>query len=452
LIQPRPQTVISPQKAMAKPLVAIIGRPNVGKSTLFNRLVGRREAVVTDIPGTTRDRILADVEWDGHAFTLVDTGGLEPPTDDPLKGKVRAQVEMAIDAADLLIFLVDGVEGLNPIDEEIALWIRRQEKPSIAVVNKLDNPQRELSAAEFYRLGLDEPLYISAYHNLGIYDLMERTISLLPPTEVEEEETGVPRIAILGRTNVGKSMLLNAILGEERAIVSEIAGTTRDSLDTRFDFDGNPMVLVDTAGIRRRGQVHQGIERYSVLRAFRAIERCDIAFMVMDATEIATAQDAHVFGFAADAFKGLVAVINKWDLVPSEDGAEKEQAISAVRRRFHFMPYVPIVFTSALTKEGVRDLLILALDMYQERQRVVPPDHLRRVLMDALTTQPPASTGRKQVAIRGVRQVDVNPPTFLFSVNDPKVHFSYRRYLENRIREAFNFRYAHLRLVFNRSK
>ena len=220
MIQSRPQTVISPQKAMAKPLVAIIGRPNVGKSTLFNRLVGRREAVVTDIPGTTRDRILADVEWDGHAFTLVDTGGLEPPTDDPLKGKVRAQVEMAIDAADLLIFLVDGVEGLNPIDEEIALWIRRQEKPSITVVNKLDNPKRELSAAEFYRLGLDEPLYISAYHNLGIYDLMERTISLLPPTEVEEEETGVPRIAILGRTNVGKSMLLNAILGEERAIVS----------------------------------------------------------------------------------------------------------------------------------------------------------------------------------------------------------------------------------------
>ena len=289
---------------MTKPLVAIIGRPNVGKSTLFNRLVGRREAVVTDIPGTTRDRILGDVYWDDLTFTLVDTGGLEPPTEDPLKSKVRAQVETAIEEADLLMFLVDGVDGLNPIDQEIAQQIRRREKPAITVVNKVDNQKRELSAAEFYQLGMDEPLYISAYHNLGIYDLMERTAELLPPTDVEKEEVGVPRIAILGRTNVGKSLLLNAILGEERAIVSEIAGTTRDSLDTRFDFEGSPMVLVDTAGIRRRGQVRQGIERYSVMRAFRAIQRSDVAFMVMDATEIATAQDAHVFGYAADSFQG----------------------------------------------------------------------------------------------------------------------------------------------------
>ena len=266
--------------------------------------MGRREAVVTDVPGTTRDRILGEVEWDDHAFTVVDTGGLEPPGEDPLKGKVRSQVETAIDDADLLLFLVDGIDGLNPIDQDIALQVRRREKPCITVVTKVDNQQRELSAAEFYRLGMGEPFLISAYHNLGIHDLVERVIALLPPAEVEEEEAGVPRIAILGRTNVGKSQLLNAILGEERAIVSEIAGTTRDSLDTRFDFENSPMVLVDTAGIRRRGQVRQGIERYSVLRAFRAIERSDIAFMVMDAMELATAQDAHVFGYAADSFKG----------------------------------------------------------------------------------------------------------------------------------------------------
>ena len=436
---------------MTKPLVAIIGRPNVGKSTLFNRLVGRREAVVTDIPGTTRDRILGDVYWDDLTFTLVDTGGLEPPTDDPLKSKVRAQVETAIEEADLLMFLVDGVDGLNPIDQEIAQQIRRREKPAITVVNKVDNQKRELSAAEFYQLGMDEPLYISAYHNLGIYDLMERTAELLPPTDVEKEEVGVPRIAILGRTNVGKSLLLNAILGEERAIVSEIAGTTRDSLDTRFDFEGSPMVLVDTAGIRRRGQVRQGIERYSVMRAFRAIQRSDVAFMVMDATELATAQDAHVFGYAADSFKGMIAVINKWDLVPNEDGTAKEQALWAVRRRFHFMPYVPAAFTSALKNEGIGDLLRLGLDVYQERQRIIPPTHLRNVLFDALANQPPASTGTRQVAIRGVRQVGVNPPTFVFSVNDPKIHFSYRRYLENRIRTAFDFRHTHLRLVFKRT-
>ena len=436
---------------MTKPLVAIIGRPNVGKSTLFNRLVGRREAVVTDIPGTTRDRILGDVYWDDLTFTLVDTGGLEPPTDDPLKSKVRAQVETAIEEADLLMFLVDGVDGLNPIDQEIAQQIRRREKPAITVVNKVDNQKRELSAAEFYQLGMDEPLYISAYHNLGIHDLMERTAELLPPTDVEKEEAGVPRIAILGRTNVGKSLLLNAILGEERAIVSEIAGTTRDSLDTRFDFEGSPMVLVDTAGIRRRGQVRQGIERYSVMRAFRAIQRSDVAFMVMDATELATAQDAHVFGYAADSFKGMIAVINKWDLVPNEDGTAKEQALWAVRRRFHFMPYVPAAFTSALKNEGIDDLLRLGLDVYQERQRIIPPTHLRNVLFDALANQPPASTGTRQVSIRGVRQVGVNPPTFVFSVNDPKIHFSYRRYLENRIRTAFDFRHTHLRLVFKRT-
>ena len=286
---------------------------------------------------------------------------------------------------------------MNPVDQEIALQIRRREKPTITVVNKVDNHKREISAAEFYGLGLDDPLYVSAYHNLGIHDLMERTASLLPPQDPEDEEVGVPRIAILGRTNVGKSMLLNAILGEERAIVSEIAGTTRDSLDTRFEFEGRPMVLVDTAGIRRRGQVRRGIERYSVLRAFRAIQRSDLAFLVMDASELATAQDAHVFGYAAESFKGVIAVVNKWDLVEDPTGTAQEEALWTVRRRLHFMPYVPIVFTSALERQGIGDLLRLAFDLYEERHRVVPHGKLQHVLLDAMANQPPASMGKRRV-------------------------------------------------------
>ena len=445
-------TPVSSKNHDEKTYVAIIGRPNVGKSTLFNRLVGRREAVVTDIPGTTRDRILGDVTWEKRTFTLVDTGGLEPPSEDPLKEKVRSQVETAMDGADLLIFMVDGDEGLHPIDADIARFLRKLNKPLITVVNKVDNLNREVASAEFFSLGLGEPMLISAYHNLGIYDLMERTVELLPPGAPSEQQRGVPRIAILGRTNVGKSQLMNSILGEERAIVSDIAGTTRDSLDTPFAFNKQPMLLVDTAGIRRRGQVKQGIERYSVLRALKAIERCDIAFIVMDATELATAHDAHIFGYAADAFRGLIAVVNKWDLSPDRDIDGRREASIRVRTRFHFMPYVPVSFCSALTGEGVEQLLKDALDLYQERHRSIPQVDLRHTIRDAMANHPPASTGRKQVHIKEVRQVDVNPPTFLFGVNDPKVHFSYRRYLENRIRESFDFRRTHLRLVFKRTK
>jgi GTP-binding protein len=451
MIDHTPEESPSNNRLVSKPLVAIVGRPNVGKSTLFNRLVGRREAVVTDIPGTTRDRIIGDVDWDGSVFTLVDTGGLEPPIDDPMKEQVQAQVETAIEDADLLIFLMDVVDGLSPIDEEISRRLRRLKKPLIMAVNKVDNLQRELAAAEFHRLGFGELLLISAYHNLGMYDLMERTVSLLPTWETEEPEVGVPRIAILGRTNVGKSMLLNAILGEERAIVSPVAGTTRDALDTRFTFNGHPMVLVDTAGIRRRGQVRQGIERYSVLRAIRALNRSDITFLVMDAMELATAQDAHVFGFAVDGFKGLVAVVNKWDLTDRGDTLAEERAHHTVRRRFHFMPYVPVAFTSALTGKGVEDLLNLTLEIYNERHTLVSPSQLTRVVNLALAEHPPVATDHKPVNIKGARQVDINPPCFLFNTSNPRIHFSYRRYLENRLREAFKFKHTHLRLVFKRT-
>ena len=437
---------------MASPLVAIVGRPNVGKSTLFNRLAGRREAIVTDIPGTTRDRLLAEVSWDGSHFTLVDTGGLEIRPQGPLGEKVKAQVEVAVSEADLIIFLLDVGDGLMPMDREIASWLRRTEKPLVVVVNKVDNERLEVSAAEFFQLGLEEPLLISAYHNLGIYDMMDRVLSLLPSAaEPDESYEGAMKLAIVGRTNVGKSMLLNAILGQERAIVSEVPGTTRDAPDTLFLYGDQPVVLVDTAGIRRPGKVNRGIESYSVLRAVRAMQRCDIALVVMDATELATAQEAHIFGHAWDAYKGLIAVVNKWDLVPDEDRTGLELAVQTVRQRLHYMPYLPICFTSALRAQGIQDLMSVATDIYQERLKRIPPGKLHYALMDALADQMPPSRSGRQLKINGLRQVEVNPPTFLLSVNHPElIHFSYHRYLENRLRSTFGFTHTHLKLVFRR--
>ena len=435
---------------MVNPLVAIVGRPNVGKSTFFNRLTGLREAIVSDIPGTTRDRLLAEVSWDDCQFTLVDTGGLEPRPQDSLRAQVKAQVEMAVSEADLIIFLLDVVDGLLPMDQEIAAWLRRTQKPLIVAVNKVDNPKREVSAAEFWGLGLDEPLLMSAFHNLGIHDLMDKVASLLPaPTAEADEVEGAMKLAIVGRTNVGKSLLLNSILGQERAIVSEVPGTTRDALDTPFTYDGEPVVLIDTAGIRRPGKVEWGIEYYSVLRALRAVQRCDVALLVMDATELATAQDAHISGHAWDGYKGLIAVANKWDLVPNEDGTERELAVQTIRRRLHFMPYVPICLTSALLGEGISELMALAVNVYRERQTRIPPGRLQHAAMAALADHTPPYNGGRRLSISGVRQVDVNPPTFIFAVNYPHlVHFSYRRYLENRLRAAFGFTHTHLRLVF----
>jgi GTP-binding protein len=396
---------------------------------------------------------LAEVSWADCRFTLVDTGGLEPRPQDTLRDKVKAQVEVAVSEADLVIFLLDAADGLTPMDEEVADWLRRTEKPLIVAVNKVDNEKREVSTAEFYQMGLEEePLLISAYHNLGIHDLMERIVSLLPPAEVEEESSEeVMKLAIVGRTNVGKSMLMNAILGQERAIVSEVPGTTRDALDTHFTYGSEPAVLVDTAGVRRRGKIGQGIDYYSFLRAVRAVERCSIALLVMDATELATAQDAHISGHAWDAYRGIIVVINKWDLVPKGENIEQEVAIQTVRQRLHFMPYVPICFTSALLGEGVEDVMTVATDVYQERLRHIPPGKLHYALMDALADHMPPSRKGKRLRINGVRQVDVNPPTFVFAVNDPEhVHFSYQRYLENRLRLAFGFTHTHLRLVFRR--
>ena len=438
---------------MSIPLVAIVGRPNVGKSTLFNRLIGRREAIVTDIPGTTRDRLLGDVSRDGCRFTLVDTGGLEPRPQDSLRDQVRAQVEVAVSEADLVIFLMDVMDGVTPVDRDIVDWLRRSSKPLVPAVNKVDNEMRELSAAEFQGLGLKEPLSISAYHNIGIYALMARVASLLPDSEpeVEEADEGVMRLAIVGRTNVGKSMLTNSILGQERSIVSPIPGTTRDAVDTDFTYEGRPVVLIDTAGIRRPGKLGKGIEYFSVLRAMRAVQRCDIALLVMDAAELATTQDAHISGEAWEQYRGLIAVVNKWDLVLESGGTEMELAIQTVRQRLHFAPYVPICFTSALNGQGIHELMALAIAVHRERLMRVPPIKLRPTLMSALADQLPRSKRGKRPKIEQLRQVDVNPPTFAFAVKNPELmHFAYIRYLENRLRSALGYTHTHLRLVFKR--
>ena len=447
---------------MPDPIIAIIGRPNVGKSSLFNRILGRRHAIVSEVAGTTRDRLMAEAEWDGHRFILLDTGGLESNPEGSIQEKVQEQAEMAVADADVILLLTDVNEGVTATDQLAAERLRRTDKPVVLVVNKVDNESREFAASEFHQLGMTDTLPVSAYHNLGVHGLMERVVSLLPDlTGVEEDgqETGGTRpeelkLAIVGRTNVGKSLLLNAILGQERAIVSQVAGTTRDALDTPFNYNGHPILLIDTAGIRRPGRVQRGIEKYSVIRAVGAVSRSDITLLVTDASELATAQDAHIAGLAWDMCRGLIVVVNKWDLVEEEGRYARELAADKVRERLHFMPYVPICFTSALRGQGVEDLLRTSLNLQRERTRLVPQGKLQFVLADALANHAPPTVkgrGRKKLNINRLRQVDVNPPTFLFTVDEPElVHFSYRRYLENRLRETFKFDHTHLRLVFKK--
>jgi GTP-binding protein len=443
------------------PIVAIVGRPNVGKSSLFNRVLGRRQAIVSEVAGTTRDRLIMEVNWADHRFILVDTGGLESDPVGSIRQRVQEQADMALADASVIVFLTDVTDGVTATDQMVVDKLRRTHKPVILAVNKVDNESRGLLAPEFYRLGLEVIVQISAYHNLGVHDLMERVVACLPQVNFTEEEIGGTaqsnlRLALVGRPNVGKSMLLNAILGQERAIVSEVAGTTRDALDTYLQYDGRDLVLIDTAGLRRPGRVAPGIEKYSIIRAVSAVNRSDITLLVTDATELATAQDAHITGLAWDMCRGLVVVVNKWDLVPRADRGAKERAVYAVRERLHFMPYVPVCFTSALHHQGVGHLIQTACDVGLERMRYVPANQLQYVLAEALGKHtPPPMKGRQRQGLKfsRLRQVDVNPPTFLFTVNNPElVHFSYRRYLENRLRTAFGFNHTHLKLVFQGSK
>jgi len=430
-----------------KPLVAIVGRPNVGKSTLFNRLVEEPRAIVEDLPGTTRDRLYADAQWGGVAFTLIDTGGLVLWTEDELTMQVRRQVELAMAEAEAILFLVDVTEGLIVADEEIAELLRVSQKPLFLVVNKADNEARRLAATEFYSLGLGEPYPISALHGTGTGDLLDALVASFPPREEVEEAEGV-RVAIVGRPNVGKSSLLNALLGWERAIVSESPGTTRDAIDTQMSWDSQLVTLIDTAGIRRRGRVQRGVEQYSVLRALRAIQRAHLVVLLLDAPEGVTAQDAHIAGYAMEEARGIVLVVNKWDLMKEADLSEYAEG---VRQAFRFIPYAPLLFVSALTGQRVGTVLETALRVYQERFRRVPTSDLNRLLREAVASHSPPSKRGKRLRFYYATQAEVDPPTFVFFVNDPQlVHFSYRRYLENRLREAFGFEGTPLRLYFRR--
>ena len=430
---------------MTKPIIAIVGRPNVGKSTLFNRILAQRMAIVEDLPGTTRDRIYANTSWREHELTLVDTGGLESKPGSTIRQKVREQVELAIAEADLLLFIVDAQEGVMPPDQEIAEMLFRTDKPVMLVVNKVDNPKQENEVAEFYQLGIGEPIPISAYHGRGIDDLLDRVISCLPPPQPSPKEPEMMKVAIVGRPNVGKSMLLNSILMEERAIVDDIPGTTRDAIDTFFHYNGEGVVLIDTAGIRRRGKIEPGIEQYSLLRALRAIDRADVALLVTDACEGITAQDTHILGYIHQACKGIALIVNKWDLAEIKDTA---QWIEAIRQKVRFMPYAPILFTSAKTGYGVKKVLPIAKRIYEERLKRIPAATLNSTIKEAVIHNP-LSKGGQRLNIFSVTQTGVNPPTFIFLVNDAKlVHFSYQRYLENRLRHTFGFEGTPLRLLF----
>ena len=450
---------------MAIPIVAIIGRPNVGKSSLFNRIVGRRQAIVSDIAGTTRDRLMADAWWDDFHFILLDTGGLESDPEGVIRQLVQEQAEMAIADADVIIFMTDVVDGLTHSDTAAAELLRYTKKPTVLAVNKVDNDLREFGAPEFYALGMGDPEPISAFHNYGIHSLMERVTEHMEPDPLGPEddlspldeqtptyEQGALNLAIVGRTNVGKSSLLNAILGEERSIVSDVAGTTRDALDTAITYNNRDVVVIDTAGIRRPGQVAKGIEKYSVIRAVGAVNRSDITILVTDASELGTGQDAHIAGLAWEICKGLIVVINKWDLYADQGVGARYRAATTVRERLHFMPYVPILFTSALEGEGIKTLMDTAQDLWTERMRLVRSRDLQFMLADAMAEHMPPVVRKhrgQRVQINRVQQVGINPPTFLFTVNNPQlVHYTYQRYLENKIRDTFGFDRTHLKLLF----
>jgi len=431
---------------MSKPIVAIIGRQNVGKSTLLNRLAGKPIAIVADLPGTTRDRIFADVSWQGVEFTIVDTGGLELKPQSTIAQEVKEQAEVAIAEADIIIFLVDVTDGVIPSDLEIADELRRVSKPIVLVANKADNTKLETGALEFHNLGLGEPLAISAHHGHGTAELLDRVISLLPPPLPIEAGTEIIKVAIVGRPNVGKSMLLNALLGGERAITDDSPGTTRDAVDTLFDFNGQGVLLIDTAGIRRRGRLGVGVERYSVLRALRAIDRADIALLVLDATELLTAQDMHIAGYIQQAVKGMVLVVNKWDLAVAES---KTECSKYIRSQLKFMPYVPVLYTSAELKQGVDEIMPQVCEVYQERLKQVATAEVNNVVQQAVASHTLPRRGSKRLKILHATQTEVNPPTFVFFVNDTGLmHFSYQRYLENKLRQSFSFAGTPVRLVF----
>ncbi len=426
---------------MSKPVIAIVGRPNVGKSTLFNVLAGERISIVEDTPGVTRDRIYADVSWLDRDFTLIDTGGIEPDSKDVILSQMREQAQTAIDTADVIIFITDVRQGLVDADSKVADMLRRSRKPVVLVVNKVDSFEKFMpDVYEFYNIGIGEPVPISAASRLGIGDMLDKVLLHLPEKEGEEEEDGRPRIAIIGKPNVGKSSIINKLLGEQRVIVSDIAGTTRDAVDTAITHDGREYVFIDTAGLRRKNKIKEELERYSIIRAVAAVERADVALVVIDAAEGVTEQDAKIAGIAHERGKGIIIAVNKWDAIEKNDKTMREYE-NEVRRILSFVPYAEIMYISAKTGQRLPKLYDM-IDMVVQNQTLrVSTGVLNEILMEAVAMQQPPSDKGKRLKIYYMTQVSVKPPTFVIFVNDKELmHFSYQRYLENKIREAFGFR------------
>ena len=453
---------------MARPIVALVGRPNVGKSTLFNKLIGERKAVISEVPGTTRDRNQDVADWRGVEFTVIDTGGIEvyqpkgSRNEDPLAEgsadfvpQIRAQAMLAVEEADLIILVTDVQQGITAADEDITTLLQKTNKPVFVAANKADDAQHSDDAYEFYALGVGEVFAISSIHGNGTGDLLDAVIEALenaPPIDSIDGDEDLLKIAIVGRPNVGKSSLLNKLLGSDRAIVSDHAGTTRDALDTKISWQGEEIILIDTAGIRRRGKIIPGIEKYSVIRALKSIERCDVALLLVDATEGVTAQDTHIAGMILEEMKSVIVLVNKWDLI-EKDAYTIYDFEAEFREALNFIPYAPLMFISALSGQRVHKVLQVAMQVYDERMRRVPTSELNRIVRNAIAEHAPHTRDLRGLKVYYTTQVRVDPPTFLFHVNDPKnVHFSYERYLENRLREAYPMVGTPIRLSFRKRK
>ncbi|MCI9353560.1 MAG: ribosome biogenesis GTPase Der [Firmicutes bacterium] len=425
---------------MSKPIVAVVGRPNVGKSTLFNRLAGERISIVQDTPGVTRDRIYADVEWTGRKFTLIDTGGMEIGAEDVILKQILQQAEIAIETADVILFITDAKAGMTDDDKQVANMLRRTKKPVVLAVNKIDNVNRDsMNIYEFYELGIGDPIAISAGQALGLGDMLDEVISYFPENAEAEEEEEVIKVAIIGKPNVGKSSLINKILGEDRLIVSNIPGTTRDAIDTPIEIDGQKYVFIDTAGMRRKSKIKEEIERFSIIRAVTAVERCDVAILVIDANEGITDQDTKIAGIAHERGRAAIVAVNKWDAIEKNDKT-MNQYLKDIGNELAYMPYAPKVFISALTGQRITRMLELIQTVYQNHALRISTGVLNDVLIEATAMQqPPADKGR-QLKLYYMTQVSIKPPTFVIFVNDRELfHFSYKRYIENQLREAFGF-------------
>ena len=433
---------------MSKPIVAIVGRPNVGKSTLFNQIGKRRVSIVDDMPGVTRDRIYMDAEWLNHTFTMIDTGGIEFEDDDHILKSMRQQALVAMEEADVIVFVVDGRAGLTTADEEVGRMLRNTKKPVILAVNKIDSPQLEAGVYEFYSLGLGEPMGIAASNSLGLGDLLDAVVAAFPENDGEDKEEDEISIAVIGRPNVGKSSIVNALIGENRVIVSNVPGTTRDAIDTHFVSDNIKFMLIDTAGMRRKGKSDEAIERYSGMRSLRAVDRADVVLMVINAEEGITEQDKKIAGYAHESGKGVIIVGNEWDVFPDKDDKSTLRFTEDLRDEIGFLQYAPVLYTSALTGQRIHRITELVKYVADQQSMRIQTSVLNELIRDAVSVNPPPSHRGKQLKIFFMTQADIQPPKFIIFVNDPELmHFSYLRFLENRLRESFGFEGTPLKLI-----